>query len=136
MHLSPAPTARLAPRAHPPRWSLTGPFYIGIGVCAHNKDAIAARRLLQRAGLSSLRPKPRKPVLVSALETVPIASTDRHVEYVAAAHFEAPNWSRDGSALVFNQDGVLHRLALGASQPTAIDTAPQTRLQQRSRHLA
>lgn len=106
---------------------LTGPFYVGIGVCAHNKDA------MQRAAFSNVRfeqlaPETEKPVLVSALETVPIASTDRHVEYVSAAHFEAPNWTRDGSALIFNQDGVLRRLTLGASQPTVIDTAPQTRL--------
>ncbi len=109
----------------------TGPFYVGIGVSAHNKDA------LQRAAFSNVKflpltPAAGEPVLVSALETIPIASTDRHVEYVAAAHFEAPNWTRDGSALIFNQDGKLLRLTLGASATTAspatIDTAPETHL--------
>jgi TolB protein len=101
------------------------PFYVGIGVCAHNKD------VLQQAAFSHVRfeplqPETEKPVLVSALETIPIASTDRHVEYVAAAHFEAPNWTRDGSALIFNQEGALRRLALGTSEPTTIDTGPET----------
>jgi TolB protein len=113
----------------------TGPFYVGIGVCAHNKDAV------QRAAFSNVKflpfrsapgetvkPAAGEPVLVSTLETIPIDSTDRHVEYVAAAHFEAPNWTRDGSALIFNQDGKLRRLALGASQPTTIDTTPETHL--------
>ena len=105
--------------------TFTEPFYVGIGVCAHNKDA------LQRAAFSHVRfeplqPETEKPVLVSALETIPIASTDRHVEYVAAAHFEAPNWTRDGSALIFNQEGALRRLALGTSEPTTIDTGPET----------
>jgi TolB protein len=77
------------------------------------------------SSLEQLPPATGKPVLVSALETIPIASTDRHVEYVAAAHFEAPNWSRDGKFLVFNQDGTLHRLALDGSEPTLIPTAPQ-----------
>ena len=60
-----------------------------------------------------------------------IASTDRHVEYVAPAHFEAPNWSRDGSSLIFNQDGTLRRLTLpsdsgsSAAAPAIIPTAPQ-----------
>jgi Tol biopolymer transport system component len=44
---------------------------------------------------------------------------------VAAAHFEAPNWSRDGKFLIFNQDGTLHRLAFDGSAPTLIPTAPQ-----------
>ena len=70
-------------------------------------------------------PPAGKTVLVSALETIPVASTDRHVEYVAAAHFESPNWSHDGSYFLFNQDGTLHRLALGSSEPTAIPSGEQ-----------
>jgi TolB protein len=115
----------------------TAPFYVGIGVCAHNKDAV------QQASFTRLRFEPLStasaaPVLVSALETIPIASTDRHVEYAAVAHFEAPNWTRDGSALVFNQDGTLRRLTLGSPssdvdpeaepQPEVLDTAPETHL--------
>lgn len=105
----------------------TGPFYVGIGVCAHNKDAIQ-RAIFSNVKFLPLEPAGGEQVLVSALETIPIASTDRHVEYVAAAHFEAPNWTRDGSALIFNQDGKLWRLALGESEPTTIDTAPETHL--------
>ena len=40
-------------------------------------------------------------------------------------HFEAPNWSRDGKFLIFNQNGTLRRLELGSSDPTVIATAPQ-----------
>ena len=53
-------------------------------------------------------------MLYSTLETVPIASADRRVAYVARAHFEAPNWSRDGSYFLFNQDGGIYRLALSS----------------------
>lgn len=60
------------------------------------------------------------------METVTVASTDRHVEYVALGRFEAPNWSRDGSYLAFNGDGKMHRLALDGSEPTVIATDPQT----------
>jgi Tol biopolymer transport system component len=63
--------------------------------------------------------------LISSLETITIASTDRHVEYTSAAHFEAPNWSRDGKFLIFNQDGTIRRLAFDGSEPTLISTAPQ-----------
>jgi TolB protein len=117
---------RLVPSGASTRVTLSGPFYVGIGVCAHSKDAV------QQAAFSHVRfeqpsASPGKPVLVSALETIPIASTDRHVEYAAVMHFEAPNWTRDGAALIFNQDGALRRLTLGTGELKTIDTAPETR---------
>ena len=109
----------------------TGDFYAGIGVCSHNKDDVQ-KAIFENVSIRPLAPTATKPVLYSSLETVAIASTDRHVEYVAPAHFEAPNWSRDGSFLIFNQDGTLRRLNLQpnsgsatAATPTLLPTAPQ-----------
>jgi hypothetical protein len=115
---------KLQPAGAFARLGLTGDFYIGIGVCAHDKDVIE-KAVFSNVKFEQLPPATGKSVLISSLETVTIASTDRHVEYVAAAHFEAPNWSRDGKFLVFNQDGTLHRLAFDGSEPTLIPTAPQ-----------
>jgi Tol biopolymer transport system component len=117
---------KLTPSGASTRIVFTGPFYVGIGVCAHNKDALQ-QAVFSHLSLRQDEPPAGTPMLVSALETINVASTDRHVEYVAAAHFEAPNWTPDGWALLFNQDGSLRRLALGSSQPVPIDTAPQTR---------
>jgi len=115
---------KLQPAGAATKLALTGDFYIGIGVCSHDKDAVE-KAVFSNVKLEQLPPPSGKTVLVSALETISVASTDRHVEYVAAAHFEAPNWSRDGAFLVFNQDGTLHRLALDGSEPALIPTAPQ-----------
>jgi Tol biopolymer transport system component len=59
-----------------------------------------------------------KPVLESTLETIAIASKDRRVVYHKRAHFEAPNWSRDGNFLLFNQGGLIYKLPAtgGAAQ--------------------
>ena len=84
----------------------TGDFYVGIGVCAHDKDDVQ-KAVFQKVSIWPLAASSGKPVLLSSLETVTIASTDRHVEYVDTAHFEAPNWSPDGKSLIFNQDGTL-----------------------------
>jgi len=116
---------KLQPAGAATKLALTGDFYIGIGVCAHDKDAVE-KAVFSNVRFEQLPPAEGKRILVSALETVAIASTDRHVEYVAATHFEAPNWSRDGKFLVFNQDGGLRRLALEGSEPAPISTAPQT----------
>ncbi|MGA2535735.1 MAG: hypothetical protein ABSF53_06970 [Terracidiphilus sp.] len=126
---------KLQPAGASTKLALTGDFYIGIGVCSHDKDVVE-KAVFSNVVLEQLPPASGKTVLVSSLETISIASTDRHVEHVSAAHFEAPNWSRDGKSLIFNQDGTLRRLALNGdngsasgsedgSQPTEIPTAPQ-----------
>jgi len=115
---------KLQPAGAATKLALTGDFYIGIGVCSHDKDAVE-KAVFSNVILDQLPPASGKTVLVSSLETISIASTDRHVEYVAAAHFEAPNWSRDGKFLIFNQDGTLRRLAFDGSEPSVIPTGPQ-----------
>jgi TolB protein len=107
--------------------ALNGPFYVGIGVCAHNKDdqqtAIFSNVKVEELPSES----ESKPVLYSTLETVPVVSGDRRVAYVRPAHFEAPNWSRDGSSFLFNQDGGIYRLALNSDKPERISTGSQTK---------
>jgi len=115
---------KLQPAGASTKLALTGDFYIGIGVCAHDKDVVE-KAVFSNVIFEQLPPASGKTVLISSLETIAIASTDRHVEYVAPAHFEAPNWSRDGKYLVFNQDGTIRRLNIGESEPTLIPTAPQ-----------
>ncbi|MGA2252546.1 TolB family protein [Terracidiphilus sp.] len=104
---------------------LSGEFYVGIGVCAHDKDATQTARF-SRVKIEALPAAgDAKPILWSTLETVPIASTDRQVAYVAQAHFEAPNWSRDGSFFLFNQGGGIYKLAVGGDTPERISTGAQ-----------
>jgi TolB protein len=115
---------KLEPAGASTKLTLSGDFYIGIGVCSHDKNVVE-KAVFSNVKLEQLPPASGKTVLVSSLETISIASTDRHVEYVAAAHFEAPNWSRDGKYLIFNQDGTLRRLAFDGSAPAVIPTDPQ-----------
>lgn len=102
------------------------PFYIGIGVSAHDKDDI------QTAVFSNVKVEQLptesgvKPVLYSTIETVAVASTDRRVTYVAPAHFEAPNWSKDGSYILFNQGGGIYRLSPSGGEPVQISTGTET----------
>lgn len=103
---------------------LHGDFYVGIGVCAHDKDATATATF-SKVEVETLTQPAAKPVLWSALETAPIASGDRRVEYVAQAHFEAPNWSRDGAYFLFNQDGRIEQLFMESTRPWPIDTGDE-----------
>ncbi|MFZ0689910.1 MAG: hypothetical protein WAM68_08760 [Acidobacteriaceae bacterium] len=113
----------LEPAGAATQLALSAPFYVGIGVCSHDKD-VTERAIFSRVSLEDL-PAAGKTVLYSVLETVNAASTDRRVQYLAPAHFEAPNWSRDGSLLLFNQDGKIYRLALDGSAPVLVPTWPE-----------
>jgi TolB protein len=109
------------------RVPLQGEFYVGIGVCSHDKDVVEKAVFSHVELTTSAVAATGEPVLYSALETVPIDAPDRRVEYLAAGHFEAPNWTRDGTAFLFNQDGHIERLPVAGGKPAVIDTGLATR---------
>jgi TolB protein len=109
------------------RVPLHGTFYVGIGVCAHDKDAIE-QATFSNVELRTLPPAKGQPVLYSTLETIAVNSTDRTAIYFAPARFEAPNWSRDGSYFLFNQDGHLQKLPVAGGKPEVLNTGLADRL--------
>jgi TolB protein len=72
-------------------------------------------------------PQEKPPMLESRLEVLTVATGEREVVWSAKAHFEAPNWSRDGRSLLFNQDGRILVLPLGERKPRVLDTGAATR---------
>ena len=47
--------------------------------------------------------------------------------YRAEGYFEAPNWSRDGKTLLFDQSGGIKRVPVGGGTPEAVDIGDATR---------
>jgi Tol biopolymer transport system component len=84
-----------------------------------------AERQFRRAVPAAPRPQP--PRVESRLEILTIATGEREVVWSAPAHFEAPNWSRDGKSLLFNQGGRIFVLPLGDRTPRLLDTGTATR---------
>jgi hypothetical protein len=103
------------------RIPLQGPFYVGLGVCSHDKDVVE-QAIFSNVELTQPAPATGQSVLYSTLETIDIDSADRRVSYLAKGRFEAPNWTRDGKAFLFNRDGHIERLPVDGAQPVAIDT--------------
>jgi TolB protein len=118
-----APGEKLRPSGAAMRVSFSAPFYVGIGVCSHDKDAIQ-KAVFSNVELKELAPAAAadKPTLYSTLETITLPSTDRRIVYSVAGHFEAPNWTRDGAAFIFNADGRIQRLPVAGGKPQTIDT--------------
>jgi TolB protein len=102
------------------RLALRDPFYVGLGVCAHENKAI--ERAVFREVRINTPVAPARPILWSTLETVPIASRDRRAVYCTTNLIEAPNWTPDGASLLFNSRGRIYRLPVAGGEPTVIDT--------------
>jgi TolB protein len=126
MFLASAAGESLRPSGASIKIPMQGSFYIGIGVCAHDKDTVE-KAVFSNVDLATPASSTSPPVLYSTLETVPIASTDRRVIYTAPIHFEAPNWTHDGAYFLFNSEGHILRLPVAGGTPTTIDTGAQTR---------
>ncbi len=103
------------------------PFYVGIGVCAHNKDVVEKAVFAHIELATDLKPSTDPPALYSTLETQTISSTDRRVVYVTKDRIEAPNWLPDGQTILFNGNGRLHRIPATGGAPEVIDTGFATR---------
>ena len=109
-----------------PRIELKEPFYVGIGVCSHDKDVVE-KAVFSNVKLAALKSaaagsmaSEKDSVLYSFLETMPVESNDRTAVHVAQGRFEAPNWTRDGKELLFNREGRILRMPLDGK--TALQT--------------
>ncbi len=104
------------------RVPIQGTFYIGIGVCSHDKDVEETATFSNVDLTESSTTSATKATLYSTLETVAVESTDRQVVYIAPEHFEAPNWARDGASFIFNSNGHIQRIPVAGGKPEVIAT--------------
>jgi TolB protein len=108
------------------RVPLEGPLYVGLGVCSHNKDT-SETAVFSNVQLTAPPAPAATPTLYSSLETVKVAGGDRQVVYLTPGRIEAPNWTRDGAAFLFNRDGHIERLPAAGGTPQLVNTGDATR---------
>jgi len=112
------------------RLKLDEPFYVGLGVCAHNNATIETAVFSNvELGVPPAAPAPlpgAKPQVLSTLETITIASKDRRVVRTFEELIEAPNWSKDDQ-LYYNSKGRIYRIPSAGGEPTVVDTGFATR---------
>jgi TolB protein len=94
------------------RVPLTGDYYIGLAVSAHNPSRRETARF-SRVAVNHVAPLGAATTLVSTLETISLRSKDRRVAYVVTQpqRIEAPNWYPDATnTLYFNTRGKFYRV--------------------------
>jgi TolB protein len=103
---------------------LPGPFYVGIGVCAHNKDAIQ-KAVFTHVGLDAA--SGAHPARYSTIQTITVASTDARVSYVGPEGIKSPSWGTDGGSILFD---IAHKTqqvaAAGGKAETAEAELPES----------
>lgn len=102
---------------------LKGTVYAGLAVCSH-EDSVS-----ETADFSNITYQDNgtidisKRIVESTLETINTETGLRTIVYRAKEHFEAPNWSRDGSYFIFNSHGRIYNLPVNSStSPKEVNT--------------
>jgi len=109
--------------------ALPDTVYAGLFVCAHNES------VLERGEFSNVRitipPRtgyvPYRDYLGSNLEILDLATGNATIVHRYRGSFQAPNWTTDGKALIYAQEGRLYRFDLTARSPEVINTDFATR---------
>ncbi len=117
---------RLAYSGASMRTSVNGDFYVGLGVCSHDKDT-TERVLFSNVSVEALSAAPEASTLWSTLETVKIASTDRLIAYTSTGKIDGVSWAKDGASLLFSRDHRVFKAVLGykgAPQPLPASAPP------------
>ncbi len=104
--------------------------HVGLFLCSHNPDVV--EKAIFR-DVRVIRPAPEgftpyRDYIGSVLELLDVETGRRQVLHTSAQPFEAPNWTVDGRALLYNTSGRgegrgrIHRFDLATRQATPIDT--------------
>jgi TolB protein len=109
--------------------SLPDTVYVGLFVCAHNDTVV------ERGAFSNVRittPPKRdfvayRDYIGSNLEILNVATGNATILHQYRGSFQAPNWTRDGKALIYAQEGHLYRFDLLSRSAEMINTGFATR---------
>ena len=99
-----------------------GPFYVGIGVCSHDKDATETA-IFSRVELKKPAPlSAKKLVLFSALQTIQTENNFRRSMLVRTerSRIGSANWTKDDQTLYFNQEGQIKKMAVLGTTPESV----------------
>lgn len=107
--------------------TLTDPAYAGLIVCSHDNSVSETTVFSHVEFESAGKVKAEERVVESTLEVLSIETGERRIVHRAKRHFEAPNWSRDGSYLLFNGSGRLFTIPVAGGEPAPLDTGFATR---------
>ena len=109
--------------------ALPDTVYVGLFVCAHN-DTVTERATFSNVRITIPAKRdftPYRDYIGSNLEILDVATGNAGVVHQYSGSFQAPNWTHDGKALIYVQEGRLYRFDLASRTAAAINTGFATR---------
>ncbi|MGI8786041.1 MAG: hypothetical protein ACR2L2_20600 [Acidobacteriota bacterium] len=102
--------------------SLGDEVYVGLYVCSHNRDVTekAVFRDVRIVGPVKENFFPYRDYIGSNLEILDVETGNRNIIYRSPDSLQAPNWTPDGKALIYNSGGRLYRFDLAQQTPVAV----------------
>lgn len=98
--------------------------FIGLFVCAHHNDVVE-KAMFRDVRITRPAPStlvPYRQYIGSNIELLDVASGKREIVYSSPESLQAPNWTKDGKALIYNSNGLIYRLDLKTKTPSVINT--------------
>lgn len=103
--------------------------YVGLFVCSHEDDSAEQATFRNVHIVVPVKENfdRQKDPFGSHLEILDVENGHRQIIYSSDSVFEAPNWTQDGDALIYNQGGRLYRFDLLGKTSALIDTGDVVR---------
>src|SRR5919201_6042454 len=109
--------------------ALPDTVYVGLFVCAHN-DTVVERAAFSNVRITTPARRdfiPYRDYIGSNLEILDVATGNATIVHQYRGSFQAPNWTADGKALIYAQEGRLYRFDLASRAAAVINTGFATR---------
>lgn len=104
--------------------TLPDAVYVGLFVCAHN-DTVVEHATFDNVRITIPAKRdfvPYRDYIGSNLEILDVATGNATIVHQYRGSFQAPNWTRDGKALIYAQEGRLVRFDLATGVSDTINT--------------
>ncbi|WP_416307812.1 TolB family protein [Neptunicella sp. SCSIO 80796] len=98
--------------------------YIGLFVCSHNPQVVEQAVFSNVRIITPAAPdfKPYQDYIGSNLELMDVQSGRRKIIHSAPNSLQAPNWTHDGSTLIYNAEGKLYNYDLASGNISELNT--------------
>jgi Tol biopolymer transport system component len=109
-----------------PDFDFPAELFVGLFVCAHNKDVLETAEFDNVRLIIPAKPdfQPYRDYIGSNLEWLDVNTGHRQSVYLAPNSLQAPNWTADGKALIYNADGLIYRFDFSSGKPALVNTDP------------
>ncbi|MCA9127857.1 MAG: TolB family protein [Planctomycetales bacterium] len=102
--------------------------YVGLFICSHNADVVE-KAIFRNVRVVIPAPddfRPYRDYIGSRLEVLQVSTGQRRIVHTEPDSLQAPNWTRDDAALIYNRNGKLYRFDIAEGRAEEVNTGTAT----------